>query len=389
MRRLAIVVQRYGTEITGGAEYHARWVAGKLRDRFDITVFTTTALDYINWENHYPAGEDEVEGIRVLRYPVEKPRDMERFKRYCDWLYRQPHRDADEERWLRDQGPYSPGLIEALRRERTRHDLFFFFTYLYYSTVRGLPAVAPRAVMQPTAHDEPPLKLRIFDDLFAACGGFLLNTATEGRMLDRRFGLGRRPRSIVGMGIDWPDEVDPAPTLAKYGLTKPYALSFGRISDAKGYGRILDGFPSGESPLDLVLFGKSEMELPEAPWLHYLGRVSDEERWALIVGSALTIHPSPYESLSLALLESWAVGVPALVNACCEVLADHVKACGGGLGFGGDFAGPFLELATKPRDELAAMGEAGRKYVRANYEAGEVARRYAEFFNSMIDMLNR
>ena len=61
-----------------------------------------------------------------------------------------------------------------------------------------------------------------------------------------------------------------------------------------------------------------------------VGRLlSEEEKWAVIAGAALTIHPSLYESLSLALLESWAVGVPAVVNGLCAVLLGHAREAAG------------------------------------------------------------
>jgi glycosyltransferase involved in cell wall biosynthesis len=40
----------------------------------------------------------------------------------------------------------------------------------------------------------------------------------------------------------------------------------------------------------------------------------------VLAGSRAFVHPSPYESLSMALLEAWKVGRPALVNGRCDVL---------------------------------------------------------------------
>jgi glycosyltransferase involved in cell wall biosynthesis len=391
MRRLAIVVQRYGTDITGGAELHSRWVADKLRGRFRSTVFTTTALDYITWENHFPPGGHEIDGIEVRRFPIEARRDIDSFNTYSRWVFNEPHRDADEERWLRMQGPVSPGLIEAVRREKNNFDIFLFFTYLYYTTARGILEIGDKAVLLPTAHDEPALTLRLYEDVFAAPSGFLLNTKAEHDLIDRRFGLGHRPRSIVGMGVDLPGEMDVEATIKRFELPRPYALTFGRISYGKSHDLLFRHYPGDLTDLPLVAFGFTEMEIPEHPRIIYLGRVSDEERWALISAAAFTIHPSFYESLSLAVLESWAVGVPVLVNGDCKVLRDHVDTCGGGLYYRGghvEFIERYVEFAGLSDSERKRMGEAGRDYVLSNYEANEVARRYGDFLERMIDYSN-
>lgn len=391
MNRLAIVVQRYGAEITGGAELHARWVAERLRDRMEITVFTTTALDYLTWENHYPEGDHEVNGIRVVRFPVEEQRDLDHFNLYSRWIFNEQHRDVDEQRWLRMQGPFAPKLVEALPREKRRFDCFFFFTYLYYTTVKGLEEVSDKAVMLPTTHDEPPLRLRMYQKVFDAPRGFLLNTEPERRLIDQRFGLGHRPVSVVGMGVDLPASVDTQPVLERFGLRQPYALTFGRITRGKRHDLVLDRYPADKTDLDLVIFGKAELEIPENPKIRYLGRVGEDERWALIAGAAFTIHPSPYESLSLALLESLAMGAPVLVNGDCVVLQEHVDICDGGISYSGEsgFGPRFLELAAMSEAERKRMGEAGREYVMKHYDAGAVTIKYAEFLEIMMDQFRR
>src|SRR5690349_11439893 len=72
--KVAVVVQRYGEEIIGGAESHARTLAEGLHSRlgYDVSVLTSTAMDHHSWENVYPEGESELNGVRIFRFRSEK-----------------------------------------------------------------------------------------------------------------------------------------------------------------------------------------------------------------------------------------------------------------------------------------------------------------------------
>ena len=50
-----------------------------------------------------------------------------------------------------------------------------------------------------------------------------------------------------------------------------------------------------------------------------------------IAASDVLIMPSPYESLSIVVLEAFALGKPVLVNGHCDVLRGQVLRSGGGL----------------------------------------------------------
>src|SRR5689334_23219953 len=70
--RIAVVVQRYGADINGGAELHARYVAEGLAAHAEVEVLTTCARDYVTWRNEFAPGREEVHGIAVHRFPVAR-----------------------------------------------------------------------------------------------------------------------------------------------------------------------------------------------------------------------------------------------------------------------------------------------------------------------------
>src|SRR4029453_17891296 len=98
LMRLAFVVQRYGLDIAGGAEYHCRLVAEHLARHAEVEVFTTCAADYVTWANRYPEGREVLNGIPVRRFKVKRPRDPDAFADWSDRVFRHGHEPADEQR---------------------------------------------------------------------------------------------------------------------------------------------------------------------------------------------------------------------------------------------------------------------------------------------------
>jgi glycosyltransferase involved in cell wall biosynthesis len=385
---VAFVVQRYGRGVTGGSETLARALAERLCPALGVTVFTTCARDYVTWRNEEPEGREEEAGVVVRRFAVEEERDLGAFNAFAETLYDRPHSEGDEREWLRRQGPCVPRLVDALREEKARFSAIVFFTYLYYPTYWGLRAAPERAILVPTAHDEPPLRLALYREVFALPRAFAFLTAAEERLVRRRFAIGDRPAAVAGMGVDAPPPPDVAGFRARHRLAGPYVLYAGRIDAGKGCAEMLafyERFRATRGPApELVLVGR--MALPELrqPGVRYLGYVSEEDKTAAMAGARAVLCPSPYESLSIVLLEALAVGTPGLVSARSEVLADHARRSNAALYYADveEFV-EALDLLARNDALRDALGTNGRAYVAAEYRWDVVLERWRSLLRSI------
>src|SRR5918996_2282603 len=112
--RLAVAVQRYGADINGGAELHARYIAERLSRHADVEVVTTCARDYVTWRNELAPGVEQVNGVPVRRFRVAHERHPREFGRLSEKVFRTDHSIADELAWLESEGPASPGVVDYL-----------------------------------------------------------------------------------------------------------------------------------------------------------------------------------------------------------------------------------------------------------------------------------
>lgn len=366
--RVAVVVQRFGADIGGGAEELARRVALLLAEGADVTVLTTCARDYRTWEDALPAGEERAEGLRVLRFPVPVPRDPAAFDALSLRAYAAPGDVVLGGRWIDAQGPVAPGLEEHLSTHGALYDAVVFFTYLYATTVRGLPLVADRAILVPTLHDEPPARLRVFDAVFDAARLLVFSTPEEEEFARARFGVPAARCRVIGAGVDSGPPGDPV----RAGRPRPYALCVGRLDPSKGTDLLVEHHreyrrarPDG---LDLVLVGTGPWAPPAEPWLEATGWVDDARKRDLVAGAAVVVVPSPYESLSLSQLEAWTAGRPTLANAASPVLVGQSRRAGGGLWFrdAQEYTVMLDALARNPA-LAAAIGRQGRRHAAATY----------------------
>jgi glycosyltransferase involved in cell wall biosynthesis len=385
MKRVAIVVQRCHPSVVGGSEALAWQYARLLASRFDVEILTSTASDYVTWNNDLAAGVDMREGIPVRRFPVTITRGNYWFGLHARMLRElQPARGdgAEQTRWrealedefIRFQGPYCPQLHTYLADNAHHYAAVVFCTYLYPTTYFGIRNVAPeKAILVPTLHDEPPAYLRVFAQQYGAYANRIWLTDSERRVAARLWGTDAG--EVIGMAVEHVESTEPERR------SKPYFLYCGRIDEGKGCGEMLKAFRRfrERSRIDatLVLTGEDNLPLPKRADIDFLGFVDERRKLALMAGAAAFVLPSEYESFSIVTLEAMAQRTPVLVNGRCEVLFDHIERSGGGFHYRTEeeLATRMEQMLTLGIDERTRLGEAGRRYVLERYSEDHVRER--------------
>ena len=367
------MVPRYGADVIGGAEHAVRSLSRHLAlSGVRMTVLTTNATDYRTWEPTLPVGDTLEDGVAVKRFAVASGRHPD-FDRIGGAVLSAPRAasPADQLGWLRAQGPTSPDLLDAI--EAWDGDLLCFSPYLYEPTVLGLERAQVPTVLLPAAHREPALTLPMMDAVFASADVVACYTEAEAQLVLRRFGLAHRNVAVVGLGVDPPPpatDVRPG-TGTLLPVQAPYLLCLGRVDDGKGAGVLARMFHAArlhDDGLSLVYAGPVAQEPQPGPGLVTLGPVSDDEKWALLRGCAALVSPSPHESFSFAIMESWQVGRPVLVNEACDVTTAHARTSQGGISFDApDTFAAFARLLVREPQVASALGANGARYVAQNY----------------------
>jgi glycosyltransferase involved in cell wall biosynthesis len=305
---------------------------------------------------------------------------MRPFNRLSDSLFNRSLDFATETHWLAEQGPDAPGLLDFISARRDDFDAFLFFTYLYGPTAWGVPLVADKALVVPTAHDEAPLRLGAVRDVFEKPRALLTNTPEESELIEAHFPKAAR-RRVTGVGIT-ALKGKPQRFREQFGIDSAYLLYLGRLEAGKGvlelltrHSRLVSAFHDAPR---LVLAGSGDLQ-PQGSRVAAIGRIDEQAKWDALTGALAVVVPSQYESLSLVTLEAFAVGTPVLGNAASAVVSGQLARSGGGVTFALDDDASFQQAVRTVGAERDRLGSAGKKFAQ-KHQWSAVVKTYLDEF---------
>ena len=379
-RRLALVCNRFGEGVAGGAEAVMGELGRGLRERgWDVDVVTSAARDLYTWRNELPEGESSEDGLRVLRFRTALGSGARERNRIGSMIGAGAAVNlADQYRWM-NGSVRVPGMHEHLVDNASRYRAIVFSPYLFWTTFACAEIAPRRTILLPCLHDEPEARLDIFKSMFEDSRGIWFQTEPERDLAGRLFRLPPRT-AVIGSGIDAPASYDAEGFRRRHGITGDFLLFAGRREWGKGWPELLAhlGFASSAlpDPVTLVTCGVGEIgAVPPGVRVVDLGYLSDDERSNAMAAAAVYVQPSAMESFSRTIMEAWLAGTPVVANAASAVVRWHCERSGAGLTYRDRYE--LTECLRLLLDQTLSgrMARSGREYVLQNYRWQDVLAR--------------
>jgi glycosyltransferase involved in cell wall biosynthesis len=386
-RRYAFIVPRYYEGIAGGAETLVGNLAQHLKARGDhVEVWATCAKDNRTWENAFPPGVSQVDGLPLIRFKVDN-RDLDTWIPIQIAMHQGDEISLDDQlAWMRES-VNSQDLYRHIAQHASSFDALFYGPYLFGTTLWGALIAPERSILIPCLHDEPYAYQEVVASMFRQVKGCLFNAHPEMELA--RSIYGDIPGGVVGMGFNLPKPAEVESLEPYFEEPFPYILYLGRKETGKNVHLLIDSFceakEDGLIPDNVrlaILGGGSfdDLHRPEALTrgdVIDLPHVSERDKQRLLKHALYLCQPSTNESFSIVIMESWMVGTPVVVHSNCAVTRHHVVESGGGLYFSSsqDLAGVTIYFLS---DSAARSrhAQAGARYVADEYAWPAVLERF-------------
>jgi glycosyltransferase involved in cell wall biosynthesis len=379
--RLALVCNRFGVDVAGGAELVIAELGRGLHERgWEVDVVTSAARDHYTWRNELPEGESAEDGLRVMRFPTVVDGGIRAHNRIGNLIGMGTTVPlADQYLWMNGKVRV-PGMHEYLVDHASDYRAVIFAPYLFWTTFACAEIAPERTILIPCLHDEPEARLDIFKPLFEGSRGVWFQTDPERDLARRLFRLPART-TMIGSGIHPPAGYDPEGFRRRHGIEGDFVLYAGRREWGKGWPELLKHLAFANStlrtPVRLVTCGVGDVgAVPSNVPLVDLGFLSDDERSNAMAAASVYIQPSALEAFSRTIMEAWLAGTPVVANARSAVVAWHCERSRAGLAYRDryEFAESLRLLIEQP-ETRASMAGRGRDYVLENYRWPDVLTR--------------
>lgn len=212
----------------------------------------------------------------------------------------------------------------------------------------------------------------------------------------RAYGIPPEKITIIPNGVDAENFLskDTGAFRKKFGLgDAPFILFMGRLNAIKGPDLLLQAFRNiGDTvrnhhlvyagPDDGILSQLKEMASASniSHRVHFTGYLGGVDKSQAYYAADLLVVPSRQEAMSIVVLEAGVTGTPVLITDQCGF--DDVLNIGGGLVVPATAEGlqAGLNEILRGPEELKAMGERLKHYVRTHFTWDIIARKYLEYY---------
>jgi len=166
-KTLTFVIPWYGENLSGGAETLCRKTVENLaKHDLKVQVLTTCSKEFLSdWKDFFEEGSYDVNGINVLRFPVDS-RDVSLFDSINYKLINNiPINEEEENQFFKNN--INSSKMMSFIKENKDDRIFLFLPYLYGTTFYGSQTCPEKSVMIPCFHDESYAYMKVFQEYYS------------------------------------------------------------------------------------------------------------------------------------------------------------------------------------------------------------------------------